>query len=267
VTTDAPFIDVRTIQHRFGGSSADGGIDVIADATFAIERGEFCCLIGPSGCGKSTLLRVIDGLLRPAAGEVRIDGRLVTGPGRDRGMVFQDFGLFPWRTALANVAFGLEVQGVQKRERIDRARELLATVGLTGFEHFYPRQLSGGMRQRVGVARALAVDPSILLMDEPFGALDAQTKLVLQGDLARLVDKLGTTCLFVTHDIEEAVFLADRVVVMDRRPSTIVESLTVDLARPREDAVRATPRFGELKAHLWETLRRIQPAALPRGAA
>jgi NitT/TauT family transport system ATP-binding protein len=220
-----------------------------------VRRGEFVAIIGPSGCGKSTVLRIIDGLLPPTSGTVTLGGRPVGGPGPDRAVVFQHANLLPWRTVEDNVRFGMECLGIKGAEQRRRAEHYLGLVGLGGFERYYPSQLSGGMQQRVGLARAFAAEPEILLLDEPFGALDAQTRLVLQDELERLLAGEERTAVLVTHDMEEAVFLADVVVVMSSRPGRIIEVVDVDLPRPRDTDVRSTERFAELKAHLWETLR------------
>jgi NitT/TauT family transport system ATP-binding protein len=221
----------------------------------SVERGEFCAIIGASGCGKSTLLRMIDGLTRPTSGRVLLHGAEITKPGRDRGVVFQHAHLLPWRTVEDNIGFGLECQGVGKVERAPLVRKYLEMVGLKGFEKHFPGQLSGGMQQRVGLARAFAIEPEMLLLDEPFGALDAQTRLTMQTELARIWAVEKRTAVLITHDIEEAVFLADRVFVMSSRPGRIVEVIDVPFPRPRVDVVRADPEFGRLKLHLWESLR------------
>ncbi|SDM80766.1 NitT/TauT family transport system ATP-binding protein [Halogranum gelatinilyticum] len=209
-------------------------VQALEDVSFSVGDGEFVCLVGPSGCGKTTLFRTIAGLETPSSGAVRLDGVAVDGPGTDRGMVFQEYGLFPWRTVAENVAFGLEEQGVDGDDRAERVAELLELVGLTEFRDAYPRELSGGMKQRVGIARALAVDPELLLMDEPFGAVDAQTRDMLHGELLDIWSATEKTVLFVTHDVEEAVTLADRVVVMAANPGRVREVVDVDLDRPRE---------------------------------
>jgi NitT/TauT family transport system ATP-binding protein len=250
---DPAYIDVRSVTKRFGGATAQDVL-VLDNISLSIPRAKFASFIGPSGCGKSTLLRIVNGLIPADSGEVRINGKSVTGPDFDRAMVFQTFNLFEWRTALQNVTFGLELRGVGREQRERRARELLAQVGLEGFERHYPAQLSGGMQQRVGLARALAVDPAILLMDEPFGSVDAQTRMVLQGDFAELVGRLEMTVIFVTHDMEEAVFMADQVFVMGRRPSKIAEVIDVPFPRPRSEALRSDPEFVALKDHIWEIL-------------
>jgi NitT/TauT family transport system ATP-binding protein len=209
-------------------------VEALSDVSFSVGDGEFVCLVGPSGCGKTTLFRTIAGLETPTDGEIRLDGDRVTGPGTDRGMVFQEYGLFPWRTVRGNVAFGLEEQGIDGPERRRRIEEMLDLVGLSEFADAYPKELSGGMKQRVGIARALAVDPEILLADEPFGSVDAQTRDMLHEELLRIWSETGKTVLFVTHDVEEAVKLADRVVVMAADPGRVREVVDIDLDRPRE---------------------------------
>jgi NitT/TauT family transport system ATP-binding protein len=226
------------------------------NVSLTVRRNEFISLLGPSGCGKTTLIRIIAGLLASDRGEVLVENRPVTGPGRDRCMVFQQFGLLPWRTVLANVEFGLEIDGVPKGERATVARRYLDLVGLKGFEHYYPHQISGGMQQRVGIARALSKQPDILLMDEPFGAVDAQTREQLQEELLKIWGQTDTTVIFVTHSIDEAIYLSDRVIVMQARPGRIKEECSVDLPRPRwEGDVKADPRFARLRARLRDSLR------------
>lgn len=225
-------VAVDRVSKTFDGP--DGSVEALRDVSFTAEPGKFVCVVGPSGCGKTTLIRIIAGLVDPTAGEIRIGDRPVTGPGMDRGMVFQEYGLFPWRTVLGNVRFGLEERDLSAAERDRRAREMIELVGLDGFEESYPTSLSGGMKQRVGIARALAVDPTILLMDEPFGSLDAQTKEMLQGELLRIWAETGKTVLFVTHDIVESVRLADHIVVLGTEPGHVVDVVDVPLSRPRD---------------------------------
>ena len=199
-----------------------------------VRDGEFVCLLGPSGCGKTTVLRIVAGLESKTAGTVRIHGREVVDAGSDRGMVFQEFALFPWRTVKGNIEFGLEVKGIEPGKRSEMSQRLIDLVGLRGFERAHPGQLSGGMKQRVGIARALANDPAVLLMDEPFGALDAQTRNLMQKELLRIWSATRKTILFVTHSVDEAVFLADRIVVMTARPGKVREIIDVNLPRPRD---------------------------------
>ncbi|HEX7074577.1 MAG TPA: ABC transporter ATP-binding protein [Hyphomicrobiaceae bacterium] len=206
---------------------------VFEDISFTVRDGEFVSIIGSSGCGKSTLLSIAGGLSEPTGGAVYVDGNQVKGPGLDRGIVFQEFALFPWLTVMGNVAFGLNSKGLPKEEKIRLARKYVDLVGLSGFEDYHPHRLSGGMRQRVGLARALAIEPSALLMDEPFGALDAQTRESMQNGLSDIWNTTRNTILFITHDIREAIYLSDRVLVMSGRPANISLELTIDLPRPR----------------------------------
>jgi len=213
-------------------------IRALADVSFSVSEGEFCCVVGPSGCGKTTLLRAIAGLDDPDGGSILVGGDPVTGPGLDRGMVFQEYALFPWRTVRGNIRFGLDRPACDCPDCEGRVRELIDLVGLDGFEDAYPKELSGGMKQRVGIARALAPDPEILLMDEPFGSVDARTRDRLHAELLDIWTQTGQTVVFVTHDIDEAVTLADRVVVMDADPGTVQSTFSIDLERPRERTSR-----------------------------
>ncbi|WP_307717624.1 ABC transporter ATP-binding protein [Streptomyces sp. V4I23] len=220
-----------------------------------IAAGEFVVLVGPSGCGKSTLLDLLGGLARPTGGRILLDGAPVTGPGLDRGIVFQQYALLPWRTAQGNVEFGLEATGVPRRERAARAREFLDLVGLSGFEDRHPHELSGGMRQRVAIARSLAYDPDVLLMDEPFAALDAQTRESLQDELLRIWQRTGKTVVFITHGIDEAVYLGQRVAVMTSRPGRIKRIVPVALgSRTATDDVRSSPEFARHRHEIWSLL-------------
>jgi NitT/TauT family transport system ATP-binding protein len=248
-------IEAVGVGKLYPASDGSEAFRALVGVNLAIRDGEFVSLIGPSGCGKTTLLKVVDGLLPYEEGELRVMGRPVTGPGPERAVVFQNFALLPWLTVLDNVQFGLQLRGVGRDQREEVARRNVATVGLTGFELAYPRQLSGGMQQRVGLARALAVDPQILLMDEPFGSLDAQTRNLLQADLLRVWDASRKTVLFVTHAMDEAVFLSDRVVLMATGPGRVSEVIDIDLPRPRTDATRTSPRFVELTSYVWDRLR------------
>jgi NitT/TauT family transport system ATP-binding protein len=223
----------------------------IRDFDLEVEEGEFVCLLGPSGCGKTTLLRMVAGLESISEGSIELNGKVITGPGSDRGMVFQDFGLFPWRNVKKNVEFGLEIKGVPAEKRAETSQKYVELVGLKGFEKSHPRELSGGMKQRVGIARALANDPAVLLMDEPFGALDAQTRNQMQMELLRIWKETKKTVLFVTHSVDEAVFLADRIVVMTARPGSIKDLWEVDLPRPRD---RASSEFIALRKNILDEL-------------
>lgn len=225
-------VTVRDLWMSFPGKQPGQQVHVLENVTLEVQPGEFVCIVGPSGCGKSTLLNVIGGFLRPTNGEVRVEGEPVTGPDPRRIFVFQENGVFPWLTVEENVGFGLGKR--PEAERNELVTHYLEMVGLTGFEHAYPRELSGGMRQRVEIARALAASPGIIYMDEPFGALDFITRLKMRSDLTRIWQSERKTILFVTHDIEEAVQLADRVLVMSRRPATIQTVIPIDLPRPRD---------------------------------
>ncbi len=230
-------------------------VEAVRRFTLMTTPGEFVALLGPSGCGKTTVLNAVAGFALPTVGRVVVDGEIVAQPGADRGMVFQQHSLFPWKTVLGNVEFGLKMRGVGKKERKSQAQAYLSLVGLTGFEHAYPRELSGGMQQRVGIARALVNRPRVLLMDEPFGALDAQTRLTMQELLLGVWREVRTTVLFVTHDIDEALFLADRVAVMTGRPGQIRDLVEVKLTRPRAAEIITTPAFMALKARVLAQVR------------
>ena len=229
-------------------------VEALRDVSLAVGAEEFVALLGPSGCGKSTLLSIVAGLLRPSAGHVFLEGELAPGQSAT-AMVFQEFALFPWRTVQTNVEFGLEELGVRARERAARARDYIALTGLGGFEARYPHQLSGGMRQRVGIARALAVDPAVLLMDEPFSALDAQTRQLMQEELLLIWERTRKTILYVTHNIQEAVYLADRVVVLSRRPGRVLAMVPVELGRPRAEALLGKPEFAEAVERIWALIK------------
>jgi NitT/TauT family transport system ATP-binding protein len=237
------------------GKTYEGGVEALRDVVLALPRGQLSTLLGPSGCGKTTLLKIIAGLIPPDAGEVWVKGRKVQGPGPERAFVFQDFALLPWANVLRNVAFGLELRGIPRDVRNEVARRHIAEVGLAGFEGSYPNQLSGGMKQRVGLARALATGPEVLLMDEPFAALDAQTRDIMQAELLRIWQEERKTVLFVTHQIEEAVYLSDKVIVMSKRPGRVKSIIDVDLPRPRDYELRVSHAFNELKLAIWNELK------------
>ncbi|RXZ38190.1 ABC transporter ATP-binding protein [Oxalobacteraceae bacterium CAVE-383] len=231
-----------------------GNLEVLRDISTSIAHGEFVSLIGPSGCGKTTFLRIVAGLDEASSGEVRLKDRVIRQPGADRGFVFQSDNLLPWRTVFDNAVLGLEIAGRVGEPERQRTRDLLKLVGLAGFEDYYPRQLSGGMRQRLNLARALAVDPAMLLMDEPFSALDAQTREIMQTELMRVWEQGRKTVLFVTHQIDEAVFLSDRVFVFARRPGRIQEIVDIDLPRPRPLDIKRTPKFVAYVDRIWKMI-------------
>jgi NitT/TauT family transport system ATP-binding protein len=237
-------------------------IEALRDVSLHVETGQFISIVGASGCGKTTLLRIVDGLMLPTRGQIRVNGKLVTGPGPDRGFVFQQDALFPWRTVLDNVLFGLEMQGRRNHGARERANALIRLVGLAGFEHLFPHELSGGMRQRANLARALTIDPDVLLMDEPFAALDAQTREIMQSELLRVWRSNRKTVLFVTHQIDEAVYLSDRVIVMTSRPGRIKAIVDVDIPRPRDLSVKRTLPFLDLVDEIWKMIEEEVKAAL-----
>ena len=250
-----PFIRVDHITHHFHHRQQGTDAVVMKDVSFDVEEGTFLSVVGPSGCGKTTLLRIIHGLIAPTSGSVSIGGRLVSGPEQTRAMVFQDFRLFPWRSVLDNVGFGLELRGVNRGERGAKSRALLQLVGLEGYERHYVHELSGGMKQRVALARALAIEPQVLLMDEPFGALDAQTREVMQTELLRVWEATKATVIFITHSIDEAVFLSDSVLILSARPSSVKERMSIALPRPRTaDRARHSQEFLDYRRTLWASL-------------
>ncbi|MGN8346252.1 ABC transporter ATP-binding protein [Pseudomonas sp. SMV71] len=255
-------IDIRQLSIVLGqGAQA---FEAVQGLDCQIEAGQFVCVLGPSGCGKSTLLGALAGHLQPRTGTLNVDGTAVSGPSPQRGMVFQQHTLFPWRTVRDNVAFGLKMRGLGKAERHRAADEILALVGLKDFAGHWPDQLSGGMQQRVEIARVLVNRPRLLLMDEPFGALDALTRLHMQELLLDVWTRIRTTVVFVTHDIDEALFLADRLLVMSPRPGRIIEDLRLDFARPRTTELVTSPEFSRLKRHCLELLRHEEGRQLPR---
>ncbi len=258
--TQPPLLTVRGLERRF--SSAKGETLALQATDLDVAENDFVTILGPSGCGKSSLLRIVAGLDSPSAGSVTMDGQAIHRPGADRGMVFQSYTLFPWLSVIDNVAFGLRERGLARPEQLEIAHDFIAKVGLRGFEQHYPKQLSGGMQQRTAIARALANDPRILLMDEPFGALDHQTRELMQELLLGIWEAQRKTVLFVTHDIDEAVFMASRVVVMTARPGRIKLDLAVALDRPRHYALKTTPAFMALKAELTEAVRTEVLAAM-----
>jgi NitT/TauT family transport system ATP-binding protein len=252
-------VEIRGVTKSFQKSVKQSTTEIkaLAEVNFSVRENEFVSIIGPSGCGKTTLLKMIDGLIPCDGGEIVVNGKRVSAPGPDRAVVFQTFALLPWRTVLANVEFSLELRQIPKAERTRTARNYLKRVGLEEFENHYPHELSGGMQQRAGLARALAVNPMILLMDEPFGSVDAQTRQLLQEELLDLWQRERKTVIFITHSMDEAVYLSDRVVVMTPRPGRVAEILDVPLARPRNpDDVRRDPKFVDLTNYIWHTLKK-----------
>ena len=243
--------------HNVSKTYRSDGQEVLAidEIDLKIKNKEFATILGPSGCGKSTLLRIVAGLIQPTRGIVRLDGNVITRPGQDRGMVFQSYTLFPWLTVRENIQFGLEISGIPKAQQEQIAQEFIEKVGLKGFEKTYPKGLSGGMKQRVAIARALANNPAILLLDEPFGALDAQTRALMQELLTQVWEELHQTILFVTHDVEEAIFLSDRVFVMTARPGKIKAEIDIRLGRPRSYEIKATEGFLNLKKQALALIR------------
>ena len=244
-------LSIKSVSKTYAGATEPALTTIDLD----IQEGTFVSLVGPSGCGKTTLLRLVSGLLQPTSGEIFLDGTPSTGPSPEKAVVFQHFNLLPWRSVLDNAAYGLEAQGMPKDKRREVAREYLKLVGLTRSQHLYPSQISGGMRQRVGIARALAISPRLLLMDEPFGALDALTRENLQAEMQRISADRALTVLFVTHSIDEAIFLSDRIIVMGTRPGRIIEECQVPFPRPRERSqIIAQPEFAVLRNRIWGLL-------------
>ncbi|BAU89900.1 ABC transporter [Methylorubrum populi] len=246
-------IEVQDFCLRY--ETMEGTVEAVSNASLNVQPGEFVSIVGPSGCGKSTLLNALAGFLTPSGGAVTVDGEGISGPSADRGMIFQQYSLFPWKTVRQNVEFGLKMSGVPRSERERRARTLLGLAGLTPFEDHYPDRLSGGMKQRVGIVRALATGPRILLLDEPFGALDAQTRLIMQQILTNMWQRLKISVLFVTHDIDEAIFLSDRIYVMTARPGSIKAEIVVPLPRPREPSMTLSSEFLGLRRGLMSLIR------------
>lgn len=251
-TTMTSKLEVRSVSKTF--NRRDGDLKVLQDVCLSIQPGEFVSIIGASGCGKTTLLRMLHGLVAPTSGSVLMDGATVERPDRRRGFVLQQASLLPWRTVLANVTFGMELDGVPRQEAATAARELIELVGLTGFESHYPSEISGGMQQRVNLARALAIKPDILFMDEPFAAVDAQTREVLQAELLRIWDYDRKTVVFVTHQLDEAVYLSDRVIVLGAHPGRVREELTIDLPRPRTLDVKRSHEFADYVERVWKLI-------------
>jgi len=250
-----PALEVRGISKTFHQGKG-GAVAVLNDLTLEVDDLEFLTIVGTSGCGKSTFLRIVDGLIPSDSGSIRINGRAVVNTAPELAMVFQTFDLFPWRTTRQNVEFGLELKGVAKAERREVSAHYIQLVGLSGFENAYPHQLSGGMQQRVGLARALAVRPQILLMDEPFGSLDVQTRDLLQDELLRIWEREQKTVVFVTHSIEEAIYLADRVAIFSPRPARVERVIQIPFGRPRQEDLKGTQEFLNLRREIWASLKK-----------
>lgn len=252
-------VDIANVSKIYGDEDEDTFVQALDSVSIQVQDGEFVSFLGPSGCGKSTLLHIVGGFERATRGEVRINGAPIAAPGADRGVVFQDYALFPWLTVMENVTFGLKLKGLAKRECQEIAGEFIALVGLAGFENRYPHQLSGGMRQRCALARSVANDPEVLLMDEPLAAIDALTRNSLQEEILKVCDardgRARKSVIYITHSIEEAVFLSDRIVVMTPRPGRILEVIAVPFDRPRNDATRMAPPFQVLAGEIWNVLK------------
>ena len=248
-------IELEDVSKTYDANKRDGGVEAVRNVSMHVESGEFVSIVGPTGCGKSTLMEIVAGLTDSTAGEATIAGEPVTGPRRDVGVVFQKDSTFPWRTVLENVEFGLQMHGVTYDERRERSRDVIELVGLSGFTDTYPNELSGGMRQRVAIARTLVMNPAVMLMDEPFGALDEQTRIMLGDELLSIAAETEQTTLFITHSINEAIHLSDRVVVMSARPGQIKEIVEVDIPRPRNTDVFGSERFNDLSEQVWELLK------------
>ncbi len=259
-------IDVRGLCKVFGSpDKPGGGTEVLRDISFEIREGEILCLLGPSGCGKTTVLNIIAGFQSPTRGEILINGKFVNRPGPDRGVIFQEHGLFPWRTALENILFGPEVMGRKGPETLALADQYIDLIGLRGFQNHFPHELSGGMQQRVSIARVLVNRPDILLMDEPFGKLDAQTRATMQVLLLDVWERVQPTILFITHDIDEAIFLGDRIFVMSCRPGMILKEIDVKLVRPRDYDIITSPDYLEIKRTILHLLKEMSANPFPAG--
>jgi len=252
-------IEVCNVTHGYPRhGNPDDLFTVLDDVSFTIKDGSIVSLIGPSGCGKTTLLRIIDGLVQPTSGQIRINERTVSKPGTDRAMVFQEFNLLPWRTAKRNIEYSLELHHLPRAERSSRADVVLKQVGLERFADYFPNQLSGGMKQRVGLARALATNPSCLLMDEPFGALDPQIREIMQIEMLKLLEDEGKTIILVTHSIDEAIFLSDTIIAFSANPGRVIRTIDIDLPRPRwsnDEAIKTSPAFVAYREQLWHLIK------------
>jgi NitT/TauT family transport system ATP-binding protein len=262
----APVLEAIDVAKVYVRPRTGEEVPALDRISLRIETGEFVSIVGPSGCGKSTFLNIVDGLMDPTGGEIRVAGRVVAGPGHDRAVVFQDSSLLPWYTVSRNVMYGLECQGVPRAEARAAAQKFITMVGLDGFEQHYPHELSGGMQQRVNLARALAVDPQLLLMDEPFAALDPQTREMMQGELLRIWEAAEKTVLFITHAISEAIYLSDRVIVMSARPGRIIADIPIEIPRPRVMAARRTDEMVAYERQIWDLLEQEVRTTMERTA-
>ncbi|MCG6796513.1 ABC transporter ATP-binding protein [Geobacillus sp. YHL] len=252
IALSVPLLAVENVTKTYNNDSHE--VVALKNISLSVEKGQFVSIVGPSGCGKTTLLEILCGLRTPSSGAVKIKGETITGPHKSIGIVFQEESTFPWRTVLENVEFGLQMQGVGKSERREKARRMIAMVGLSGFEHAYPYQLSGGMKQRVAIARTLVTEPEIVVMDEPFGALDEQTRLILGGELLKIVEQTKATVVLVTHSIQEAALLSDLIVVLSARPGRIKELIRSPLPKPRDATILTTPEFANITQRIWSSL-------------
>jgi NitT/TauT family transport system ATP-binding protein len=262
VTTSTTKVEARHLNKSFQNRQTREAIEVLRDINVSVSPGEFLTIVGPSGCGKTTLLRIFAGLIPSSGGDVLYDGVPINGPSTRMGFVFQSDNLMPWRTVAANVGLGPELRGESRRSYEPRVESLLELVGLAGFGGYYPHQLSGGMRQRVNLARALAIEPDVLLMDEPFAALDAQTREIMQDELLRIWRATHNTVIFITHQIDEAVFLADRLMIMSARPGRVQEIIPIEIERPRTLEIKRDPRFVKVADHVWHSIERQVRAAI-----
>lgn len=251
--TGAPKLEVKGLHKSYIGKDGSDSL-VLSDINLRVPAGQFVCIVGASGCGKTTFVKMVDGLTSITSGQIEVDGTPISGPGPERGFVFQNDSLFPWRTVRDNVLFGIEMQGRPRAAALESCRAMIDLVGLAGYDDYYPHELSGGMRQRVNLARALAMDPEILMMDEPFAALDAQTREIMQRELLKIWEARKKTVLFITHQIDEAIYLADRVLVFGAHPGRIKDDIAIDFPRPRSLRLKRTPEFIEFTDRIWNLI-------------
>ncbi|CAM5190144.1 NitT/TauT family transport system ATP-binding protein OS=Castellaniella defragrans OX=75697 GN=HNR28_000909 PE=4 SV=1 [Castellaniella defragrans] len=264
--TTAPKLEVKGLSKSYVGKDGEDSL-VLSDINLRVPAGQFVCIVGASGCGKTTFVKIVDGLTGITSGQVEVDGKPVAGPSPERGFVFQNDSLFPWRTVQDNILFGLEMQGRSRASSVKRSQEMIELVGLAGYGDYYPHELSGGMRQRVNLARALAMDPDILMMDEPFAALDAQTREIMQRELLKIWEARKKTVLFITHQIDEAIYLADRVLVFGANPGRIKDDISIDFPRPRSLHLKRTPEFIEHTDRIWNLIEEEVVRGMANGRA